>query len=887
MSRSTPSMAGGPSTSMSLLERQTESTILNAALDRASAGSGAVILVSGEAGIGKTALIEHFTSGASRRSTAPRLLWGACDALFTPRPFGPFHDIAAQGLPDLDEALRDSNRSTLFARAFAILSQVVSVVVVEDVHWADEATLDLVMYLGRRVGRTSVLLIVTYRDDELAPQHPLRNVLGVLASSSATQRIDLGPLSLKAIQTMTAGRGIDAAELRAATGGNPFFIQEALANAASDVPATIRDAVLARVTRLSDSARAVLDAAAVVGPRIEPWLLSATTGAEAPSVDECLALGLLKASSGALVFRHELTRRAVLELLPPHRRLVLHRMILTALQASPTARADAARLTYHAEAADDRAAILAHAPAAGRAAAQAGAYREAAALFALALRYAEDLPAAERAGLYEARADACNHSDDRAGSLQAWREAQAIWQAQGDVRRTGESLAQCASQLNGMGRTDDAERECQAAIDLLETLPAGRELALAYRVLAGLRMLTQDYQSAIEWGEKAVALAQASGASQSAVIVGAENVIASSWMMLDYDRGRQLLERNLRDAHAIGLEHLAGLAYANLSSSASEVYRFTDAERWFHEGSTYVLERGLDRYWHYLLAWRTHTLVRLGRWADAELTASELLGRPNVSVTSRITALTNLGLLRARRGQPESGALLDQALELSRDIHSLHRLGLVRGARAEAAWLAGDLVRARAEAEAVVELAVEKAHPWFAGELLYWLSRAGVATKAPDWLALPYARHLANDWRGAAAAWHDLGCPYEQARALADGDAEAQVGALDMLDRLGAVATAERLRDSIRRAGGVVPRGPRASTRGNAFGLTDRQLEILEWVAAGLTNAEIAQRLHLSAKTVDHHVSAILAKLNVPSRLAAADRAREAGVLTDDDNRPN
>ncbi len=868
---------------MSLLERQTESTILNAALDRATAGSGAVVLVSGEAGIGKTALIEHFTAGARKKPVVPRLLWGTCDALFTPRPFGPFHDIASQSLPDLEEALRDANRSTLFARAFAILSQVVSIVVVEDVHWADEATLDLVMYLGRRVARTSVLLIVTYRDDELAPQHPLRNVLGVLASSSATQRIDLGPLSLKAIQTMTAGRGFDAAELRAATGGNPFYIQEALANESAGVPATIRDAVLARAARLSASARAVLEAAAVIGPRIEPWLLSATTGAEAPSVDECLALGLLKASSGALVFRHELTRRAVLELLPPHRRLVLHRMILTALQASPTARGDVARLTYHAEAADDRAAILANAPAAGRAAAQAGAYREAAALFALAIRHADELPAAERAGLYAARADACNHSDDRAGSLQAWREAQAIWEAEGDGRRVGECLAQCATQLNGMGRTDDAERDCLAAIELLQAWPPGRELALAYRVLAGLRMLTQDYRAAIALGEKAVMLAEAGGADQSAITVGAENVMASSWIMLDYDKGKQLLERNLRDAHAAGLEHMAGLAYANLSSAASEVYRFADAERAFQEGSTYALERGLDRYWHYLLAWRTHTLLRLGRWPEAELTATELLGRPNVSVTSRITALAMLGLLRARRGQADASGLLDQALELSRDIHSLHRVGLVRGARAEAAWLTGDLVQTRAEAEAVLDLAIRKAHPWFGGDLLYWLSRAGVSTEAPGWLALPYARHLANDWRAAAAAWHELGCPYEEARALADGDAGAQAAALEIYDRLGAQAAADRLRDSIRQAGGVVPRGPRASTRGNAFGLTVRQLEILEWVAAGLTNADIAQRLHLSAKTVDHHVSAILSKLDVSSRQEAAELARQAGALTGGD----
>lgn len=861
---------------MTLLERHSEAQRLQSAWNRAADGAGSVVLVSGEAGIGKTALVEQFAVTARALPSAPRVLWGACDALFTPRPFGPLHDIAAQGLVELDGVLGDPNRSTLFARAFALLTRSATVAVFEDVHWADEATLDFVMYLGRRLARRPLLLIATYRDDELSPQHPLRNALGVLASTSGTLRLDLAPLSVSAVQALATSQGIDGAELHAATGGNPFLITEALANPISGVPATVRDAVLARAARLSPSARAVLEAAAVIGPRIEPWLLTAVTGAEAPSVDECLEAGLLHGAASSLAFRHELTRQAVLDALSPHRRLVLHRLALTALCASPLAASDPARIAHHANAAGDPDAILTYAPAAGRAAARTGAHREAAALFGLALQHAHELPAEERAALFEARAEACNHIDDRAGSLQARREALEIWRRLDNTRRVGENLALGAMQLNGLGRTEDAERDCQSAIDLLSTLPAGRELAHAYRIQAGLRMLTQDYQSAITLGEKAIVLARAAGAN--GIAFAAQNTIGCAWMPIDFEHGRRDLEQNLHATHAAGLEPLAALAYTNLSSGSSELYRFGEAERYFREGSAYALERGLERYYLYMLGWQAHTLLRLGRWAECERAATEVIARPNVSATSRITALAVLGRLRCRRGDPDAAALLDEALFLCRDLHSLHRLGLVRTARAEAAWLVGDLERARGEVEALAHVAVAKQHPWFAGELLFWLQRTGADVSIPTWLARPYALQIQGKTRESAMAWRELGCVYEAAQAQADGDAAEQTEALESLERLGARPAAEQLRERIRLAGGVVPRGPRASTRKNAFGLTTRQLDIVHLLIEGLTNTEIAARLHLSAKTVDHHVSAVLAKLGVSTRSEAAALMRGSDV---------
>jgi len=860
---------------MELLEREGPLRELEAALTDALNGAGRLVLISGEAGIGKTQLVEYL---ARRQRDRVRVLTGACDSLFTPRPLGPLFDIAAEtGGPLLAALDSDANRNVIFSSVLAELHQRPTLLIFEDVHWADEATLDLLRFLGRRIAQARALLVLTYRDDELGLRHPLRTVLGDLTAPNYTRRIALSPLSEAAARTLVGERRIDAVALHRQTGGNPFFISEVLEAGGGGIPATVRDAVLARANRLSPSGLAVLQAAAVIGPRIEPWLLTQLTGAEANASEECLASGMLVAHDDAhgamLAFRHELARQTLLDSISPPHKLALHRMALAALKAAPAAHHDLSRLAHHAEAAGDAEATLEYAPAAARQAAAAGAHREAKALYELALRNAELLSAEAHAELLDAYAEECNSIDQRAEGLAARQKALKLWRELGRPLQAGETLAHMAILYNGLGNTTAAEKACDEAVALIEAEPPSRALAYAYRIRAGLLMLNQRNAEAIEWGERAIALAREFGDAD--LVLATQVPMSSAWLQLDYERGRQMLTHVIREARETGRIVVAANAYANLSSASSELYRFDVAEQVAREGLSYSAEHGHDRFRLYMLAWQAMTHLRLGRWDEAVDTAGLVLQRPGVSATSRITALAALGYVRARRGDSIAPIVLDEALELLRDMGSLHRVALVRGARAEAAWLAGDRARTIEEARAAFDIALSARHPWFAGEMAFWLWRAGEDVPEVDWLATPYRLQISGDWRGAAEAWRRLGCPYEEARALAVGDGESQVAALAIFDKLGAQPAAEALRERMQAAGLKVPRGPRAATRENPFGLTARQLDILALLAENLTNAEIAERLHLSPKTVDHHVSAVLAKLEVASREAAADVARQ------------
>ncbi len=230
-----------------------------------------------------------------------------------------------------------------------------------------------------------------------------------------------------------------------------------------------------------------------------------------------------------------------------------------------------------------------------------------------------------------------------------------------------------------------------------------------------------------------------------------------------------------------------------------------------------------------------------------------------------------------------AAAALDEALELALQTNTLQRIAPVRAARAEAAWLAGDRERVIVEARAAYELATRHDHQWHTGEFSFWRWRAGDAVIVPKWSAAPFLLQIKGEWRCAADAWANLGCPYEQARALADGDTSAQLSALEIFDKLGAAPAAASLRQRMRGEGmRRIPRGPRATTRQNPFGLTTRELEILGCLADGLSNGRIGMRLHVSPKTVDHHVSSVLAKLGAPTRGEAARIAREQHLLAQD-----
>jgi predicted ATPase/DNA-binding CsgD family transcriptional regulator len=866
---------------MDLLERESHLAALARALAEAREGNGRVALVSGEAGIGKTSLVRHFTA----QITPPtRLLWGACDALFTPRPLGPIYDIAPQAGPPLPAQLNEGSDWLTIARTFlANLEHRTAVVVIEDVHWADEATLDLLKFLGRRIGQTNSLLILTFRNDELHAQHPLQILLGDLATTGLLRRIPLYGLSVDAVNTLSGDKGIDATSLHRQTNGNPFFVTEVLAGEVasgvdSDIPATVRDAVLARAARLTPSARAVLEAAAVIGTRIEPWLLAEVTGAEAMAAEACLATGVLQTEADKLAFRHDLARQVILDAISPSQKLTLHRLILAALQASAHTQTDLARLAHHAEAANDDQAVLEYAPAAARQAAAANAHREAAAQYQRALRFAGGLSPRERALLLEAGAVEFVVTDQQATAIEMLQEAGELWAEVGDRVKQSRNLSALSGCLVRSGQNSAAEATSQAAITVLDGLPATPALAYAYGAQAAIRMLNRDNAEAIAWGKKAITLAEQ--LEEQLILPRAYNVVGSAMMVDGNAEGRGYLEKSLLLAQTNQLPGDVAWAYGNLGSGAGEMYDFPLADRYLAAGIVYCEEWEQDTGRYYMLAWQALSHMYQGRWDAATETAVKVINRPNVSAISRIMALIALCRVRTRRGDPGVAAVLDEALELARPTETLQRLAPVRAARAEAAWRAGDREGALQEATAVYELALGKKHIWFTGELAFWRWCAGEQLSLPPWTAVPFAQQIAGEWREAAFAWERLGCPYEQARALADGDEPAQLQALTIFEELGAAPAATVLRQEMHEKGvSGIPRGPRPATQQNPFGLTARQMEVLGLLAEGLSNKEIAARLTISPHTVEHHVTAVLAKLEVNSRQEATALAWEHDLL--------
>jgi DNA-binding CsgD family transcriptional regulator len=849
---------------LELLERDAFMSELGVMLKEALAGQGRVALVYGEAGIGKTSLVEYFTRA---HQGSVRVLWGTCDSLFTPRPLGPLHDIAMQVEGELPALLNSStDRQAIFSATVVELQDLPTIVVFEDIHWADEATLDLVKFLGRRIQRTASLFILTYRDDEFSPEHPLRLVLGDLPNA-ATNRLQLPPLSKPSVFALASvvDQAERAEELFVTTSGNPFFVTEALASKTKGVPSTVRDAVLARAARLSHPARAVLDAAAVIGLRVESRVLAEVIGAESANVEECIAGGMLQIQGDDYAFRHELARQAILETIPPERRLALHRMILSVLKESPLTRNDLARLANHAEGTKDVSAVLEYAPTAAQQASAASSHREAIALYELALRFADSLLPAKHAQILEAYANELrflNRHDER---LVVLKKAIDLRHALGDRLREGVDLEILAEVSSMLGQETESEQTSRAAIAVLEGLPPSAELAQAYQQQCWIRMMHRDCAEAVEWGEKGIALAERFGDSETLARI--YNYAGCAMLLMDYERGRAFMEKSLEIANRDNLPYALAGTLNNLVWMLVELYQFQDAERYLTEGIAYATEHDDEYHLLGVLTWQALMFFYQGRWTEAIETASNVLQRQYLDIETQTCALLALARPNVRRGDPSALATLDEALDLSIQAGALPRLGPARAARAETAWLAGDNNRAIEETRAAYDIAINKKHPWIAGELAFWRWRAGDDFSHPVWIAKPFALQIAGDWRGAAEEWEGRGCPYEQALALMDGDEAAQLAALEIFERLGARPAVEKLKQQMRSQGiRSIPRGPRLSTRENPFGLTARELEVLASLVEGLSNHAIANKLSLSTRTVEHHITSILQKMDLQSR---------------------
>ncbi|RTL69614.1 MAG: LuxR family transcriptional regulator [Pseudonocardiaceae bacterium] len=837
---------------MQLLEREHPLSVLLDRAQRCARGDGCVALVTGEAGIGKTVLLRAFAD--ETRAVVPAL-WGMCDSLSTPRPLGPLHDVAARLDPRLPELLRGAGaQHEIFSAVLDALAPRPHVLVVEDLHWADEATLDLVRFLARRIATLPLLLVLSYRTD-LGAAHPLGPVLGDLVTSPDSTRLQLTPLSRSAVMELVADLGLDAAGVHRRTAGNPFFVSQILAQPDSPMPESVRDAVLARTAGLDPTARRCLELLSCTPEPVDGPLLAALNVTSA-TVEALGRTGLLDRHGNGVAFRHEIARSAVLDAVTPGAGPRLHTTMLDALE---TVGAGSSVLAHHAVAAGDPVRSLRYATDAAAQATRAGAHREAVAFYETALAHVGDDEPAARADLLENLSTELYLTDRLPDAIASRARALELRRSAGQAAAVGAAHTAIAGFAWYAADRAGAERHVEEAIAILRDAGDPRAFGFALARDAFLAAHRGDTADAHRSGARAARIADELGDDE--VLRSTASVGVAVARLIDGDVGGRA---DLLAAADVGLrlrlDDLATTPMSNLCHLDVEQGRYEQAE----QSLAHALRVSEERDTPICTAWQLGVRSRLrllqGRWADAEADARSVLTSRDLPLSHLWPRLV-LGLLLARREAPPANPHLDELWELVGRLDNPGMVAPAAAALAENAWITRT-PDPRLDDPLVTGLSTR-----------VWTGR--------DTTLAPLRRWLARlDGKGPAGAGHPSGLPYDDAVAAWDtGATDDLLAALPVLDGLGARPVADRFRARLR-ADGVsgVPRGAQPATRANPAGLTARQLDVLALLVDGLSNADIAARLVISPKTADHHVSAILAKLDVRSRAEAAAAARLLGV---------
>lgn len=861
--------------------------------------SGKIILVSGEAGIGKTSLIEHVYKHVDPNI---EVFWSGCDPLFTPRPYAPIYDIAAQLDPKLQTLLESGTHpGKVFSSFFQAVKALErsSIIIIEDLHWADNASLDLLKFFVRRIALVPCILCVTYRNDEVTLEHPLNSVLRLIPSAH-TLRLALQPLSIEAVSSMAENTAQNPQHLHEITAGNPFFVSELLATKdykEASIPASVRDAVNARIGALQGAERTFLQTLSLIPYGIPHALIEYLFAENAEklantSLDRNL---LLCDNKGDFRFRHELARLATISSLALHQQKKIHRQILEGLESLSITH-NLAWLVHHAEGALDAKRLLEYGPMAAVKAANLGAHKEAASYYEKALEYAAEADSELAASLYENWAYEVGLTTHMKQSvIDARKHAITLYKALGRPEKVGQNLRWLSRLYWYQGDAERAEYFANEAIKVFESLPSSSDLAMAYSLRSQLDMLNDRTDEAVMWGNKALAVEQ--DFPSPGVKVHALNNIGSALVMSGQESGEAYLQQSIALAEEHGLHEDVARVYTNYSDYCVRFKKLNQAETLINAGIQFDVSHDLDSWTYYLVGIQAQLRLEQGRLSDAEAIAAGVQDLENQTLLMKLPALSVLAKVRSRMGAVDAKTLLESALQNAIATDENQYIIPLRLSLIEHAWLNGEIDLAIRHLDWLLTVAFDILNIWQRGELLVWQKRLGytkvLAYELP--VASPYEFELAGKYHQAYECWCKLGVPYNAALALLHAPTEVSSAQYEKicstLTDMQATGLINWLKNDANLNGysHLLPkptRGPYAKSRKHPAGLTSKEQLVLNFILDGASNTDIAVAMSRSQRTVENHVSSILNKLEVENRIEAMLRVQNEPWLAGDIKKP-
>lgn len=862
---------------MELTERFEFMATLKALFNNATAGEGHSVFINGEAGIGKTSLVKAFCKLYKNNYN---IYQGVCDALFSPRPLAPLYDVVSQVTNGMwTEADMPEDRALLFTKFFHQLTTIQHpfIIVFEDIHWADEATLDFIRFFARRITQTNCLFLLTCRIDEIPARHPLKYLPGQLPPDTFT-RLQLTPFSKKAVETMAAEKGYKGEDVYSISGGNPFYVNEILASYSPGIPDNIKDSILSVYSRQAEQTKKIWQIISVMPAGIETNYLARIEPLYADAIENSLDAGILILKGDIACFKHELYRRTIEAAISPLNRLTINRQILNILLEDFENSRQTQRIIHHAKNANAFDVVIQYAPIAAKQAATAGAHIEAARLYLTTIEYYKGRDANLPKQLYEAYAYECYLTNQVGEAIVYTINALNLWKLENNIEKTGNSLRFLSRISWFNGNRQNAEQYGQQAIEVLDSQPSSKAKAMAYSNMSQLKMLSSEAAECIYWGEKAIAIG--AELNDEEVLAHAYNNVGTQIALTDEQKGLHLLTESLAIALKNNYQEHAARAYTNLGDNCLVTKNYAGAKKYLDEGIKYCDELDLGSWSSYMLACKARLLIETGQWDEAVSIANSLMAngrQPPIIKTGVLTVVTTVEM---RRGKNVSLAGLQEAREIAFKTTELQRMIVALAPLLEYEWLTCNNVINDSDIETVVDLIPQKGNLYQNSQFTFWVYKARRKKLGFPNIFEGYEVDSTAKALKAAALWQKKGNYYQQALCLFEGDTEDKKKAITLMQTTGAVAAVEKMKGDMRAAGiKSIPRGIRQATQANPGQLTERELGVLQLLHKGMQNKEIAATLFISIKTVDHHISNILFKLDAATRAKAVQQAIRMNIL--------